>query len=122
MENELQKRLFEFIVRVIKFLRTLPNTQENYILKNQLIKSSTSTGANYEESQAASSKADFTYKVEISLKEMRESNFWLRLIQSISIDEKIEINELEYLIKESNELKLILGKIVYKSKNKTKNF
>lgn len=100
MENELQKRLFEFIVRVIKFLRTLPNNQETQIIKNQLIKSSSSTGANYEESQAASSKADFIYKVEIALKEMRESNYWLRLIRSISYNE--EIRELEYLINESN--------------------
>ncbi len=116
MENELQKRIFDFIVRVIEFLRTLPNTQENYIIKNQLIKSSTSSGANYEESQAASSKADFTYKVEISLREMRESNFWLRLIERVNQNAKIDFNELKYLINESAELKLILGSIVFKSK------
>jgi len=116
MENELQKRIFEFIVRVIEFLRTLPNTQENYIIKNQLIKSSTSSGANYEESQAASSKADFTYKVEISLREMRESNFWLRLIERVNKNANIDFDELKYLIIESAELKLILGSIVFKSK------
>lgn len=116
MENELQKRIFEFIVRIIEFLRTLPNTQENYILKNQLIKSSTSSGANYEESQAASSKADFTYKVEISLREMRESNFWVRLIESVNKNANIDFIELKYLINESAELKLILGSIVSKLK------
>jgi hypothetical protein len=88
MEDNLQKRLFDFIVRVIKFLKTLPNTQENYILSNQLIKSATSTGANYEESQAASS-------------------------EEIVNDKK----ELRLLNEESRELKLILGSIVSKTKN-----
>ena len=49
-QNELSKRLFEFAVKVIKFMRVLPNDPEYKIIKNQLIKSATSTGANYEES------------------------------------------------------------------------
>lgn len=114
MENDLQKRIFDFVVDVILFLRTLPDTQELKIIKNQLIKSSSSTGANYEEAQAGSSKADFIYKTEISLKEMRESNYWLRLIKTISID--LDKEKLNYLINESAELKLILGSIVSKSK------
>lgn len=116
MGNDLQKRIFDFVVEVINFLRTLPNTQEYYIIKNQLIKSSSSTGANYEESQGASSKADFTYKNEISLKEMRESNYWLRLIEAIGREGEFDIGKLKYLINESQELKLILGTIVFKSK------
>ncbi len=51
------------------------------IIKYQLAKSSTSAGANYEESQAGSSKADFNNKVRIALREMRESNYWLRIIK-----------------------------------------
>lgn len=82
-ENDLSKRLFEFAVRVIKFLRTLPNYTELKVINYQLIKSSTSSGANYEESQGASSRADFSNKVFISLKEMRESNYWLRVIEAI---------------------------------------
>jgi len=68
MNNDLQIRLLNFIVRVIKFLRNLPNSPEYSVIKYQLIKSSSSTGANYEEAQAASSKADFIYKVQISLR------------------------------------------------------
>lgn len=45
--NYLEKRLFDFGVRVIKYLRTLQNTFEYKIIKNQLIKSSTSSGVNY---------------------------------------------------------------------------
>lgn len=112
-KNDLEDRLFKFAVRVIKFIRTLSDTTEYKVIKYQLVKSSTSTGANYEEAQAGSSKADFTNKVRISLREMRESNYWLRLINGISEDTN---EELAYLIQESKELKLILGAIVNKSR------
>ncbi|MCK5028267.1 MAG: four helix bundle protein [Bacteroidales bacterium] len=113
-ENELTKRLFNFAVRTIKFLKLLQNSPEVTVIRYQLIKSSTSVGANYEEAQAGSSKADFTNKVRISLREMRESNYWLRLIKEV-VDKSIDNNELEWLINESTELKKILGSIVQKS-------
>ena len=116
MKNELQKRLFEFVVKVFKLLKTLPDTKEFSVIRYQLLKSCSSTGANYEEAQAGSSRADFIHKVGISLKEMRESNYWLRLIKAISEDEKLRQSDLENLIKESEELKLILGSIVSKTK------
>lgn len=111
--NDLEKRLFDFAVRTIKYLRTLPDSTEIKVITYQLIKSSTSSGANYEESQTGSSKADFTNKVRISLREMRESNYWLRIIKAIDNQDNPELN---YLIQESKELKLILGSIVQKSR------
>jgi len=118
MEKDLTERLFKMAVRVIKFLRTMPNTYEYSVFKYQLVKAATSSSANYEESQSGSSKADFAYKVEISLREMRESNYWLRLIKATCEDLKNDFEELNYLIKESAELKLILGSIVIKSKKR----
>ena len=115
--NDLEKRLFDFGVRVIKYLRTLPNTFEYKVIKNQLIKSSTSSGANYEESQAGSSKPDFNNKVRISLREMRESNYWLRVISSISENNEND-TELNFLLTESKELKNILGSIMQKTRKK----
>ena len=82
MENNLKYRLFDFAVRVIKFLQLLPGNTENKVIRYQLAKSATSSGANYEESQSGSSKADFIYKTEISLREIRESNYWLRIIKA----------------------------------------
>ena len=114
LKNDLGDRLFNFAVRSIKFLRTLPKSPEFNVIKYQLTKSATSSGANYEESQAGSSKADFTNKVRIALREMRESNYWLRIIKGI---DDIENAELNYLIQESKELKLILGAIVQKSRS-----
>jgi four helix bundle protein len=98
-KNDLCERLFEFAVRVIEFLKTLPYTPENKTIRTQLSKSACSSGANYEESQAGSSKADFSNKVRISLREMRESNYWLRIIKRTV--KNINIKELDYLIKES---------------------
>ena len=114
-ENNLTERLFKFAVDVIKYLRTLPNTPEYKIIRYQLTKSSTSSGANYEEAQAGSSRADFSNKVRISLREMRESNYWLRIIKNINEKSDDLLND---LITESTELKNILGTIVNKTRTK----
>ncbi|HBG71018.1 MAG: four helix bundle protein [Bacteroidetes bacterium GWF2_43_63] len=113
--NDLEKRLFEFAVRTIKLVRTLPQTIEYKVMCGQLVKSATSSGANYEEAQAGSSKADFNNKTRISLREMRESNYWLRLIIAVS-ETDLKTNEIKQLIQESLELKLILGSIVQKTR------
>jgi len=116
MNNDLPDRLFNFAVKSIKFLINLPNIPEFNNIRYQLSKSSTSSGANYEEAQAASSKADFIHKTEISLREMRESNYWYRIVRAtLSFEGKIK-DELIYLINESTELKKILGSIVVNTK------
>jgi four helix bundle protein len=94
-------------VRTIKYTRQFSKSKEYEIVKYQLIKSATSAGANYEEAQGASSKADFVNKIKIALREMRESNYWLRIIHEI----KTADNELLALIQESSELMKILGAI-----------
>lgn len=115
MQLELCDRLLDFSVNTIKLLRKFANTEEYKIIKYQLIKSSTSSGANYEEAQGGSSRADFRNKVFISLKEMRESNYWLKVIKGIN--EKPDLNdEIIESVKESQELKNILGSIASKLK------
>lgn len=114
-ENDLLKRTFNFGISCLKFLRKLESNPENNLIRFQLGKSCTSIGANYEESQAGSSKADFTNKVKIALREARETNYWLRILKELN-DNNGE--SLESLIKESQELKNILGAIVVKSNNK----
>lgn len=116
MGNDINERLFSFAVRCLKFLKSLPETAEYKVIKYQLAKSSTSSGANYEESQAGSSRADFCNKVRISLREMRESNYWLRIIGGLNENNSLN-DELTWLIKESGELKNILGAIVQKTRS-----
>ncbi len=113
--EEFAKRLFRFSVDVIKLIRKLPSSDEFRVIKNQLTKSATSSGANYEEAQSAVSRADFHNKVSISLREMKESNYWLRIVREIYSKEKEEI---EILISESSELKNILGSIASKTDKK----
>lgn len=81
------------------------------------MKSATSSGANYEEAQAGSSRADFSNKTRIALREMRESNYWLRIINGI-VENPSADKELSWLIQESKELKNILGSIVQKTRTK----
>lgn len=115
MEPEFIGRLFRFSVDTIFLLRTIENSPEIKVVKYQLTKSATSAGANYEEAQAASSKSDFTNKAKIALKEMRESNYWLRILKAV-----LPVNEkLNKCLDESEELKKILGAIcTTASKNK----
>ncbi len=110
---DLIDRLLNFAVDVIFYCRKLDNSIENKIIKHQLIKSSTSSGANYEESQGSGSTPDFIFKVKISLKEMRESNYWLRIIKRTCINDGSP-EELDRLIDESDQLRKILGSIIHK--------
>jgi len=109
--NNLQNRLFDFAVEVIKLTRKLPKGKEYDVMSFQLIKSSTSTEANYEEAQGAVSKADFVNKVGISLKEMLESSYWIRLIVATTERQDGWKN----LLKEAEELKKVLGSIYSKT-------
>ena len=115
-KNDLSKRLFKFSVDVIQLLRTLPKGIEYKVIYYQLVKSSTSTGANYEEAQAGVSRADFNNKVRIALKEIKESNYWLRIIKEIQGEMCKNQHLLESLIVESEELNKILGSIVNKTR------
>ncbi len=113
--NELSRRLLSFSIYVIQYSRKLPNKVEFKIIKNQLIKSATSAGANYKEAQSGSSRDDFRNKVNIALKEISETIYWLEIISEIIETEKLKIDLKDIMI-ESNELIKILGSIIQKIK------
>lgn len=110
-KNGLQERLFNFAVRTIQYVRNLPKGKEYDVISWQILKSSSSSGANYDEAQGAVSKADFSNKIGIALKEMRESNYWTKLIIATTENNQNWIN----LKNESNELMHILGSIYSKT-------
>jgi four helix bundle protein len=107
MDIDLNNRLFDFAVNVLKLLRNLKGGREYEVIRYQLSKSATSSGANYEESQAASSRADFGNKICIVLKELRETNYWLRILKELYPDN----DQIIALKNESEELKRIVGRI-----------
>lgn len=117
--EELLQRTFLFGVNTLKFLNSLPYTTVNKVIINQLAKSSTSVGANYEESQAAESKDDFIHKVGIVSKEARESNYWLRLLQQLLKDES-QLKQIKILLEESEQFCKIFTSIKLTSQENKK--
>lgn len=79
--NQLSDRLLDFAATVIKITDSLPNTVAARHVGGQLIRAGTSCGSNYEEACGAESRSDFAHKMSIVLKELKESRYWLRLIQ-----------------------------------------
>jgi len=116
MEEEkknIRERSFDFAVRVIKFVQKFLKNQASNRIGGPLLDAATSVGANVEEATGGFSKRDFTYKMGVALKEIRESNYWLRLIKASNLAKG---DELDYLLKESEELRRILTSIVKTSK------
>ena len=113
-QYDLEDRTLEFAKRVREFVKKLPKTIANQEDARQLIKASGSVGANYIEANESLSKKDFRMRIKISRKEVKESRYWLRLVDTAD-DEELEI-ERTYLIKESTELMNIFGAILQKSK------
>jgi len=77
-KNPILKESIEFSLMVIEYCELL-NSQHNYIISKQLLRSATSIGANAMEAQNAESKADFIHKMKIAAKEADETQYWLML-------------------------------------------
>ena len=116
-KNDLSHRLLHFSADVIQLSKNFPKSQEFKIIKSQLIKSATSVGANYQESQSASSLADFRNKIRISLKEISETSYWIQLVKLIQEKSNNNLNAIP-ILQESKELEKILGRINQKIRKK----
>jgi four helix bundle protein len=99
---DLEERLLEYSVRIIKIVEQLPNTRAGNHVAGQLLKSGTSPYPNHGEAQAAESPKDFIHKLRISLKELRETQRWLKLIQRVPLIKKPEL--LKDILEETEEL------------------
>ena len=114
---DIHNRLLKFGIRIVKLAKLLSRNPENSAIANQLIRSGTSVGANMQEADAASSRKDFINKVNISKKEIQETNYWLKLIKGAELINNIKNpEELNQILKESDELTRILGAILFKAK------
>ena len=76
---DLEERLLEYSVRIIKIVERLPNTKAGNHVAGQLLRSGTSPYPNHGEAQAAESQKDFIHKLRIGLKELREAQRWSNL-------------------------------------------
>jgi len=99
---DLEERLLEFSVRTIRLTRSIESSEAGKHVANQLLRSSTSPLANHGEAQGAESTKDFIHKLRISLKELRETQRWIRLVKQVPLVENPDL--LEDLLNETDQL------------------
>lgn len=78
---DLQNRLVDFAIRIIGVVEALPDTKTGKHVAGQLVRSGTAPAPNYGEAQSAESRKDFIHKMKIALKELRETQIWLQIIE-----------------------------------------
>jgi len=98
---DLEERLIDFAVRIIRITESLPKTRVGNHIAGQLIRCGTSPAPNYGEAQSAESRADFIHKMKVCLKELRETRVWLLMIVKASL---MKPAKLEPIINENYEL------------------
>ena len=99
--DELEERLIDFAVRIIRLSANLPQTPAGKHIAIQIMRSGTSPAPNYGEARGAESYADFVHKLRIVVKELNETSIWLRTIERSQLLKK---ESLATLISENNEL------------------
>ncbi len=105
---DLEERTSKLGMSIIRLCKSIKQDSISKPIINQLVRSSTSVGANYMEANGASSKKDFRNKIHICQKEARETKHWLRMLTECASEKKDEIRK---LWKECHEFTLIFGKI-----------
>ena len=114
-KNEFKKRLYNWVLRVIKFIDKLPKDSVCQVMGKQLLRSSTSILANYIEANSASSKRDFINFFTYALKSSNESKVWLTLLRDTG---KGNREELDWLLGELLEISKIIASSILTLKGK----
>jgi len=109
------RKSYDFALAIIKLYKNLSTEKREFILSKQVLRSGTSVGANINEALAGESKRDFVHKMSISLKEARETAYWLNLLSDSGFIQK---EEHSILINNCNELMKILSSIILTTKAK----
>ena len=107
-DSIIEKKSFEFSVRIYDLHKYLTKEKQEYILSNQILRSGTSIGANIAEGERGQSKADFYAKMSIALKEANETDYWLRLLGATNC---LTSNQLSSLQKDLSEIIALLMSI-----------
>jgi len=110
-KSDLSDRLLSFAAEVVKFTSKIGESYSARHISHQLMRSATSAGANYEEACGAESRSDFIHKMQLVLKELRESLYWLRLVQRAEIDSTPGAKT-ESTLREAQELANIIAKSI----------
>ena len=111
--RELSERLLNYSAEIVKLTIKIKKTSVGKQMANQLLRCGTSVGANYEEACGAESRADFIHKLQIVFKEVRESLYWLSLIQKTVM---LANKDLSKIIDETRQISNILAKSIITAK------
>jgi len=112
-DNIVVAKSYAFAVRCVKLYKYLCDEKHDFTIGKQLMRSGTSIGANVKEATRGVSKADFTAKMSISLKEASESEFWIELLRDT---EYITTQQAESMLADCQELLKLLMSIIKTSK------
>ncbi len=93
-KSDLKNRCYNFSLKLIAFIDTLPNKRSCWIIADQLLRSGMSIGANLVEAHSSSSKLEFKKYHEIALKSGNEAKYWLGLLRDSGMSNKEDINTL----------------------------
>lgn len=113
--DDIQERLIEFAVCVLRLAATIPDTPSGRHIAGQLLRSGTSPAANYGEARGAESRNDFVHKLKIVIKELNESQIWLEIVRR---SEFVAPNEVTPLLSECVELAKITNASIRTVKSK----
>ena len=94
-DNVVENKSFDFAVRIVNLHKYLSSEKKEFVLSKQLLRSATSIGANVSEALRGQSKADFSAKMCIALKEANESYYWIRLLYKTDYLSEQEFNSIE---------------------------
>jgi len=108
-QNIIKDKSYKFSLDTINLVRKFSRNSESYIISKQLLRSATSVGANVEEAVSGFSRNDFTFKMNLALKECSESSYWLRLVKDSNI---LNSCDLDKAIQDCEEIRKILTSIV----------
>ena len=100
MNNTIVDKSFAFAVRIVNLCKYLNQDHKEFVLRKQLLRSGTSIGANVSEAQRGQSKADFTAKMSIALKEANETHYWLKLLYKTDYLSEAQYNSINTDINE----------------------
>ena len=117
-KKEFKLRIYKYILRLVKFLSTLPNVPVIREIVSQVMRSGTSIGANYFEAQSACSKKDYINFFSYSLKSANETKFWLAILIDGRLAPKNLQKECEWLLKETIEIANIFASSIITLKGK----
>jgi len=100
MDDPLTDKSYQFAIRVVKLSKFLQQDKKEYILSKQVLRSGTAVGALISEAEFGQSKADFTNKMSIALKEANETKYWLSLLMDTGFISKNQYSSLQTDCKE----------------------